>query len=277
MIKFLLLSFLFIFYKNAFSQNDLQKQFETAVNLYKSENYFDAITEFKRFLFFSSGSSNQYDANFLIGKSYKNGAKFSDAIFYFFKAESIAKNPEEVYEAEIEIIRSNILRRTTGQALKLLDKLELDKRFKDKNNEINYWRGWAYIFADDWESAAVSFGKIFENHELKELCEQVHDDKYSVLKAKIFSYIIPGTGQFYTGNYLSGILSLAWNALWGFVSINSIIEDRVLDGLLTADLLWLRFYIGNIQNAEKFAVKKNIEISNEALNYLQFDYEGTKP
>lgn len=277
MKRFLFLLLCFILPQNIFSQNVLEKQFEFAVNLFKNENYFDAITEFKRLLFFDKDSLYQYNANFMIGKSYKEGAKFSDAIFYFSKAELNSKNNEEIYKAKIEIIRSNILRRTTERALKLLDELEFDKRFNNKNDEINYWRGWSYIFADDWQSAANYFGKISENHPLKKLCARVHNDKYSVQKAKIFSYIIPGAGQFYTGNYLSGILSLAWNALWGYVSINSLIEDRILDGLLTADLLWLRFYKGNIQNAEKFAVEKNIEISNEALNYLQFNYKGTKP
>jgi len=46
---------------------------------------------------------------------------------------------------------------------------------------------------------------------------------------------------------------------------------------LIGSLLWWRFYSGNIQNAEKFAIEKNLEITNSALHYLQDKYNGRKP
>ena len=100
---------------------------------------------------------------------------------------------------------------------------------------------------------------------------------YSVNFAKIFSMIIPGAGQFYTGEYLSGFLSLGWNVLWGYLTIKSFIDDRVFDGIMIGSFLWFRFYNGNIYNAKKFAKEKNLIISNKALFYLQNGYEGEKP
>ena len=91
------------------------------------------------------------------------------------------------------------------------------------------------------------------------------------------SVFLPGSGQFYTGNYLSGLLSLGWCALWGYVSVNAFVEQRVFDGLAVANFLWFRFYRGNLENAEKFAVEKNIQISNESLKFLQNNYKGEKP
>ncbi len=100
---------------------------------------------------------------------------------------------------------------------------------------------------------------------------------YSEKFAKYSSYVIPGFGQFYTGEYLSGALSLSWNILSGYLTINSFIEDRVFDGIMVGNFLWLRFYSGNSQNAEKFAVQKNLQISNSALKYLQFNFAGERP
>jgi hypothetical protein len=88
---------------------------------------------------------------------------------------------------------------------------------------------------------------------------------------------VPGAGQIYTGNYLSGILSLGWNILWGYTTITAFQANRIFDGIMVGDLLWLRFYNGNNQNAEKFAIEKNLEISNNALIYLQNVYTGEKP
>ena len=100
---------------------------------------------------------------------------------------------------------------------------------------------------------------------------------YSVSFAKTISYIIPGAGQIYTGEYISGLLSLGWNILWGYLTIKSFIDERIFDGIVIANFLWLRFYRGNLQNAEKFAKEKNLIISNKAMNYLQFEFKGLKP
>ena len=259
------------------AQSAFQNQFDFAKQLYNNENYFEAITELKRLLFFDETEEYNYEANNLIGLSYKQGAKFSDAIRYLTLAEINAKTTEELFQRRIEIIRINILRRTTGRALKLLDSLEADNRFKDRTDEINYWRGWSYIFADEWEKASFEFAKIDTVQTLSKLAKQVDDDMYSVTFAKTISYIIPGAGQIYTGEYISGLLSLGWNVLFGYLTVKSFIDERIFDAIVIANFLWLRFYRGNLQNAENFAGKKNLNISNKALNYLQYEYDGLKP
>ena len=261
----------------SFAQNSFDAQFNFAKKLYSDENYFYTVTELKRLLFFDKNNEYNYEANMLIGKSYKQGAKFSDAIRYLTLAEINAKNIDELYETRIEVIRINILRRTTGRAFKLLDSLEADARFTDRKDEIKYWRGWAYMFADNWEQAAQTFAEIDTNHVLKALAEEVDYDLYSVSFAKTISFIIPGAGQIYTGEYISGVLSLGWNVLWGLLTIEAFLAERIFDGIVIANFLWLRFYRGNLQNSENFAKEKNLVISNNALNYLQFEYDGLKP
>jgi TM2 domain-containing membrane protein YozV len=109
------------------------------------------------------------------------------------------------------------------------------------------------------------------------LADSVIEKKYSVLFAKLSSFIIPGSGQFYTGNYLSGLMSLGWNVLWGYLTINAFVSDKAIEGILIGGLLWARFYKGNFQNAEQFALQKNNEISNSAYKYLAKKYIGEKP
>jgi TM2 domain-containing membrane protein YozV len=191
-------------------------------------------------------------------------------------AELNSSSDDELFKARIEIIKVNIIRRTVTRALSLIDSLQNNIRFKNKIDEINYWRGWAYIFSDDWENASLSFSAIQKDHELSLLCDSVANDLYSPQLAKLLS-LVPGAGQFYTGEYVSGVISIGWNVLWGYLTINAFMEDRVLDGLLIGSLLWWRFYSGNIQNAERFAIEKNLEKTNSALRYLQNDYKGSKP
>jgi predicted negative regulator of RcsB-dependent stress response len=273
---FFITLFMWILQTNLFAQDSFAEQFNLAKKLYVEENYFDAVTEFKRLLFYYEGDTYSYETNLLIGLSYKEGSKFSEAIQHFTIAELNSKNVDEIFIARLEIIKINILRRTTDRALTLLDSLQNDSRFVNRINEIDYWRGWAYIFSDDWKQAASYFSKSENGHQLSQICDSLDNDLYDPTLAKTLS-IIPGAGQFYTGEYVSGLISIGWNVLWGYLTINAFMEDRVFDGLMIGTLLWWRFYSGNIQNAEKFAIEKNLEMTNLALRYLQNDYNGKKP
>jgi len=271
----LYLIFMSLSTSSLFAQKTLDQQFDYATKLYNDENYFDAITEFKRLLFFDETQSYEFKANFTIGLSYKHGGKFSEALQYLSLAKLKSGSDEEFYTCSIEVIKINILRRNTFKAFSMLDSLANNHRFTDKLNEIDYWRGWTYIFSDDWKKASEIFNKIYSK-QMSALCDSINNNLYNPKLAKYLS-IIPGAGQFYTGEYVSGLLSIGWNVLWGYLTIDAFIKDRVLDGVLIGSLLWWRFYSGNIQNAEKLAVEKNLQITNSALLYLQNNYSGDKP
>lgn len=259
------------------ANDNLRLQYDYANQLFNQEEYFSAITEFKRLQFFDTENIYTFEANYKIGRAYKKGGFYDNAIEYLSKAKFATQNSEEQAEVDFQIIRCNILRGTFQRSLQLLDELEKEKHPVKVQNKIHYWRGWTYMLENKWNLASESFGNISENHELKILCEQVENDKYSVTFARVISYILPGAGQFYTGNYFSGFMSLAWNVLWGYLTINAFTADRVFDGAAVGSMLWLRFYRGNIQNAGKLAENENIKIANESLFYLTENYKGEKP
>lgn len=264
-------------FKSALAQNSVDTQLDYANTLFEANQYFDAVTEYKRVLFFSSETKHRAKIFYQIALCYKAGAHFDEAVKYFVLSEKHAANDSLVFIAKIEVIRCNILRKSTARALQLCDNLEKDVRFSSKKIEINYWRGWAFIFADEWENAAKKFSESMEHNNLKMLCSQVVNEKVSVTFAKVISYILPGAGEIYYGKILSGLISLAWNLAAGYFTINAFMANRAFDGLVIAELVWLRFYRGNLENAEVFAVEKNREAANNALKYLQNEYKGQKP
>jgi hypothetical protein len=273
----LLVLFFYFLISETCGQQDLQAQFNIANSLFNQEKFFDAITEAKRLIFFDTSKVFYFRANLLIAKSYKAGDKFSEALRYFSLAETQAVSDSSIFDIQIEIIKIQMLRRSTTSALNNLERLEKDKRFIKYTNQVLYWRGWCYIFKDEWNLASQEFAKIDSTHELKKFCEDVHNRKYSVTFAKVISYFLPGAGQIYTGNYISGLMSFGWNVLWAYLSINSLLENRIFDGLMTTNFLWFRFYSGNLYNAEEFAKQKNLEITNNALLELQNNNLGPKP
>lgn len=259
------------------ANDNLRLQYDYANQLFNQEEYFSAITEFKRLQFFDEEEKYSFLSNLKIGTAYKKGGFYDNAIEYLSKAKHETQNREEQIEADFQIIRCNILRGTFQRSLQLLDELEKEQHTRKVQNKIHYWRGWTYMLWNKWDSAAVNFEKISKEHELKQLSEQVNEDKYSVTFARVISYILPGAGQIYTGNYFSGFMSLTWNVLWGYLTINAFTAERVFDGAAIGSLLWLRFYRGNIQNAEKLAENENIKIANKALFYLMENYKGERP
>lgn len=268
-IIILICNFFIVNVKIIFPQDDFYTQFEFAKKLFNEEKYFDAITEFKRLLFFAPTNVYEFEANYLIALSYKQGGFFTNASNYFSVALSHSKNKDEEFQTKIELIRLNILRYSTSLAHKQLDELQNNFMFNDKLNEIYYWRGWTYIYEDEWRKASNEFAHIEQNHFMKKFCEQIIKDRKSITLAKALSYFIPGSGQIYTGHYWNGLLSFGWNLLFGYLSINSFVENRIFDGVAISSLLWFRFYYGGIENSEKFAEQKNIDIFNDALIILQ--------
>jgi tetratricopeptide (TPR) repeat protein len=273
--KYVLVYLCFLSALHAQSRSELL--LERAEFLFNSNQYFDAITEYKRTLFFAEENDVSAKVNFRIAQCYKAGAFFNEAINYFGLAERNSSDSSFLFDIKTKVIRCNILRRTIARAIQICDDLEHDSRFVSRFEEINYWRGWAYMFADDWRNASKSFGKYDSQKELKLLCDQVQNDKLSVTFAKVISYILPGSGQIYSGKILSGLLSLTWNLAAGYFTVNAFISNRAFDGIVIGELVWLRFYRGNVENAENFAEQKNIEVANKALEYLQNEYRGLKP
>ncbi len=272
-----LLFFFIILMKENFSQIEFEKQLAYTESLFTQEKYFDAITEAKRLSFFDSTKQFSYSTNKLIAEAYRKGGKLSEAVHYYTKAEIAATKVEDLFKTKIEIVKINILRRAFSLADHQLNEMEEDPRFVTENSSLQYWRGWNYLFHDDWEKAAAVFGKIDSAATLKNICEEVQKKKYSVSFVKGLSVVLPGAGQFFTGNYVSGILSLSWNVLLGYLTVQAFSAERVFDGMVVGSMLWLRFYNGNLSNAEKFAVEKNELIKNETLDYLQKNYQGLKP
>ena len=259
------------------AQDLLKQQFDYAEGLFAEELYFDAVTEYKRLIFFDSSEVYLYRSNYRIAESYKGGGFYDNAVKFYNFARMNAKNAREEYKALTGIIRSNILRKTFGQAHLLLDKLGKEDKYAEWIGETSYWRGWTYLLNGDLKNASASFAIVKEDHELKNLCDNTIKDQYSVTFAKLFSYILPGSGQIYSDEYLSGLMSLGWNVLWGYLTVKAFNENRIFDGAAVGSLLWLRFYRGNIQNAEKFPTQKNIYLTNDLLIYIQQNYQGPKP
>ncbi|MCS7052517.1 MAG: hypothetical protein NZM09_02145 [Ignavibacterium sp.] len=261
---------------NCFGQDDLLKQKDYADSIFKAQNYFDAIKEYKRLMFFDKQDNFSFYAYNQIAKCYKYGGKFEKASEYFSLALLKARNDKEIFHTKVNLCRLNIIQRKTSNAKRMLDQIENEGRFSIYEDEIKYWRAWIYFFEWKWVEASKIFEELGKKN-LYEICISNKDKFYSIEKAKILSMFLPGLGQFYTGNYLSGFGSFLWNTLSAYLTISAFYQDRIFDGVIISNLLWLRFYKGNLENAEKFALEKNNILFEETLDFIYKNYSEEIP
>lgn len=255
----------------------LDQQFAFANTLQNQGQLFDAVTEYERLLCFDTLHVFGLDANKNIAACYRRGAKFKEAITYAGASLRYAKTPDDIHAMKIELVKLHILNRTFSSASNILNSMEKDTLQTSGTSEIHYWRGWIYMFQDDWRSAKIEFEKVDTAKNLVLFCNSIEERKYSFEMMELLSVLVPGSGQMATGHVWSGLLSLGWNILWGYLTIDAAVADRVGDAILIGNLLWLRFYMGNIDNAGKFAKEKNTQIFQDALRYLQDEFIGAKP
>jgi len=255
-----------------FPQVGRQKQL--ADSLFASENFYQAITEYKRLQFFDLQKSFESFTNSQIAKAYKKGEFYQKSEEYFRKAIENSVSDEERNNLKIEIVKIFIIKSEKEKALSLLDSLE--KSYFEKN-QLDYWRGWTFLFHYDTENSLKYFNQSEIAKSIVDSLEILRKKEYSPTIAKISSAILPGFGQFYTGNITSGLISLGWNVLLGGISVNAFFSERIIEGILVTDLLWLRFYRGNIHNAEQFALEKNVKLADNLLKNLKNNYKGALP
>lgn len=255
----------------------LLHQLQFADSLLSSGNPYDAVTEYERVLFFDT--RRQFTFRVLAGKAsaYHQGGKYQEAAECAELAIDAAPGISKIREMQFFLIQNRLLQHNTAAVYGLLDAMRQNKANDTIAAALQYWYGWAKMFDDDWEQAANYFGECDSADFLKNFCLDVHNKKYPVSFIKFISLVLPGSGSLYTGHYLSGALSLGWNVLFGYLSVHAFQEQRILDGFLIADLLWLRFYTGSLENAEKYAIEANKKIYIESLQFLETEYQGAKP
>jgi tetratricopeptide (TPR) repeat protein len=252
----------------------LQTQKLYADSLFNAGNYYQAITEYKRLNFFDKSVELKTYSLQQIAMAYKEGGFYNNSADYFSEALETTENKVEKGNIEINLARTFLRGRKINKALNELDEYE---NITEDSLIADYWRGWAYMLNNQTPLASYYFKRSVAGSQIAAMLDSVAAKEYSVFNVKLMSYILPGSGQIYTGHYLSGAMSFAWNALFGYMAIKAFQDRRIVEGLLIGDLLWYRFYRGNIQNAEKFANEKNIKLINQLIENLQNNYKGKMP
>lgn len=239
-----------------------------ADSLYTQKDYYNAATEYERFIFHYSASDDSMLDNIRL--------RLATCYFYtneFIRAEKITKQisaqHSDLFEDATLLQAQYYIR--DNQMFKA--KLELsDLIFFSKNQEKQHKAyillGYIALQEREVKEAAKYFNLTQDTVLVQAVKEMLQVPKKNTALSQIMSSVIPGSGEIYCGKYGWGLLSLLVNTATIYGTINCYKNKQYLDASLIFTLFFTRFYNGSRNNARDFAVAYNEKIYRAKLKEI---------
>ena len=244
-----------------------------ADSLYSSDNFYDAATEYERYLYNFPDDINSDYVQFRLGLAFLKSNEYSKAETTLRKI--ISASNQYSPKAQLVLIEHFIqnqryaMARIETQDLLFFSK---DSTIRQKSNQI---LGGIELVEGNLNQAANQFSLAGDLRLVKEVKIIKHLPRKNPLIAMLFSSLVPGSGEIYCGHYLTGIAAFLINAATLTAFIYSINKKNYLDATLVFSIFFSRFYLGSRQNAYDFAneyneklYQKRIKLINQRYNLL---------
>jgi len=242
-------------------------------HLFKGEDYYRAITEYKRFLYFHPKHSRANETKLLVGLSYLKGEKWQPALKYF---EGLT-NHDNRYADEAQFLMGQTHLDSKKYKNAIMEWQNFLHRYQKSplKNAATYQTAWAHFLIENMDDAQSSFltlhNKLFNSHSTSMIQEINTWDALpsrSPTLAGIMSAILPGSGQVYTGRAWDGVSAFFINAAFAYGIYETIDREHyVAAGILA--IVASGFYGGNILGAVSNAHKFNRRTKDSKFEELK--------
>lgn len=255
---------------------NLRQTMDFASRQFSRGNTREAISLYRRVLFFDSLSVHSFDACKDLASCYISVNNYPKAREFSRMASNLAPTDSLKAEQIFQIAYLHLLENDYNYALIELFGME-ESGFGYFQMKRNFYMGVAYFQQTDYQKSFDFFLKCVDstNHERREelisiMNEVRHIEKrYNPKTAKILSMILPGLGQLYCGEYKGAVNSLVLTAGLAILYIHTIDNYSFLDASIAVLPWFQRYYQGGYQNAEKAAIKnKQDRMSKQYHNIL---------
>lgn len=257
--------------------------------LFALGNYDAAITEYKRFLFFTPDHPQVVEAQFKIGLAYRAQGWWMEAVEAMIAAVQLTTETESQAEMRTELAVTLIASGAYDFALIELIKIDMQSRSERLRQRARFLRGIAYLYQFKWEHARSVFQAYFsEVPSAAETAAKIdglfldalNRRQKSEKAARMLSTFLPGLGQTYAGDWKNGLNALLLNGLLGYVTLDAAIERDYDDALLSFFFLSYRYYAGNRYRAagaaQTFNDRENRRHVEKILQVLAAYFEEDK-
>ncbi len=257
-----------------------------ADELMKEGNDQLALSLAHRILFFAKEQRQQYSASMILGKTYFNLSEYKNSQKYFDKASNLAYFDSAAIEAKTGTAKALFFQEEFSVSLVLLT-LEDGTFNSNQTARKNFYLGLNYFMMDQYESAKSYLSQALEskcpeyNDTLTMIFEGVHSLRNWSFPARISSAILPGSGQWMTGNWADGLNSLLLNAALITTTVYVWNGYGAVNALLSVFPWSFKYYTGGIKNAGKqgealYNKQKKEHLQKILLLYEQCAYSNVQ-
>jgi tetratricopeptide (TPR) repeat protein len=257
----------------------VEKMLSFADSLFDRGDYYRAITEYERVLFFYPDHPLAPTARFQIANSYFRGERHEQALERFRALTREYPNEEIGRRAYFMLGEVYYQMRDYGRAVDVFT-MFIETYSGDRQVDAARIRiGWAYLRQGKWREASEEFQKLPPESPLhdqgKALAEGARDypgiPRKSPSLAGGLSAVLPGAGQLYIERPGDAAVSFLLNGAFIWAAAEAFHNDNDVTGaiLLFFESGW---YLGNIYNAVSGAHKFNRRAEQQFLDGLKGRY-----
>jgi hypothetical protein len=246
-----------------------------AEQLMREGEYFRAITEYRRFLFFYPDDPRRAMVHFSIGLAFYRGESYVEALQTF--QEVTQQYPNTAYGKQAWLWQGESLIKqgqyTTAEGIykAITEHFPYDRI----GQQARYQRAWTLLYQRQWRNAATQFQQVAPDSDLYQSAQLLAQEALvgerlptkSPVLAGIFSGILPGSGQLYNGRLGDALLAFFLNSLFIVGAIEAIHSDApAIAGMLS--FFEAGWYAGNVYGAINGAHKYNRHTTETFLGNL---------
>ncbi|MDT8316676.1 MAG: tetratricopeptide repeat protein [bacterium] len=249
-----------------------------ADDLYDEKDYYRAITEYKRLIFYFPSSRAATRASFKIALSYLEGKRYEAALSQLSKFRQLYPTDPLAIEALFLIAEASFNLGNYDEALEYFKKVESDAISPEIKERAAAARGWCLARKGNWSEAADLYSSLKDGEGGKKYGKLSKDltaakglPQKSPALAGTLSAIIPGSGQLYIGRKQDALVAFLLNGAFIAGAMESFRKDEDATGaiLLFFEAGW---YAGNIYSATSGAHKYNRKSREDLLYKLEREY-----
>lgn len=242
-----------------------------ALEVMNEGNYSYATSLLQRVRYFDS--ENKFlDVFRLLGDCYYADSEYDNAYYYYDLARIQANSDSAAAGFQLMKAACKLYSQNYHEAL--VDLLSVDQPINPEQYRMKeLLSGLTYFYIGDHAMAKQSFTNCFDSTNLikRDSIDYYFiriskiATRYNPRTARVLSIILPGAGQFYSGDYKNGLNSFLLTA--GLIGAGSLMMGSVsvFDAAIIVLPWFQRYYTGGFQKVYHIAEKTKIKKQNEEL------------
>ncbi len=249
--------------------------FAFAHSLFAAGEYYRAIGEFQRFLFFQPEHPLALEAQLAIGLAFFCGERWLQAFEVFRRIAQTVPDDAMRAEATLWMAETHARGGDRMEAIRLFHELRRQYPGSLIAQRAAYLMGWSYVRQRRWTEARDAFAQVDAASPYHASGERLAAalvippelPHRSPSVARMLSTILPGTGQIYTGHTLDGLIGLGLHGALIAGTIGGV--GAGLEGAagIGAFFAW-GFYRTQMSNAATLAKDFNVQAEERFIGQL---------